>query len=95
MQRTYAETDRIYRHLFKLKASFGPKANRRERAVVMIGACILEGFDTKPEIIKGLRAAGLSVNHVQTILDQQTGIVPGLHLWQRDEEERYHLLSNA
>ncbi|MDH7973994.1 hypothetical protein QH494_17540 [Sphingomonas sp. AR_OL41] len=53
MQRTYAETTCIYRHLFKPKDSVGPNAKHRERAAVMISACILQDIDTKHEIING------------------------------------------
>jgi hypothetical protein len=95
MQHTYAELDRIYRHLRGLKESLGPKANRRDRAVLMIGACILQGFDTRPLIIKGLRATGLSVDNVVGILDEQTGDVPGVHLWGCDESGIYRVLDSG
>ena len=83
---------KVYRHLRELKESFGPNCNRRDRAVVLIGACILKGFNTKHLIIKGTRVAGLSKNHVVGILDEQTGAVAGLHLWRCDSEGKYHLL---
>ncbi|WP_404366114.1 hypothetical protein AB5I39_10235 [Sphingomonas sp. MMS24-J45] len=82
----------VYDHLLKLKESLGPKANRRERMVVMIGACIDQGFNERQLILKGLRVAGLSREHVIGVLDGYTGTVPGLHLWWRDEDRKYHLL---
>ena len=82
----------VYDHLLELKESLGPRYNRRDRATIMIGACIETGFNTRYKIIKGLRVAGLSNNLVVGILDEQTGTVPGLHLWRCDDEGRYHLL---
>lgn len=92
MQMTYAESDKVYRHLWDLKRSFDPKANRRERAVAMIGACILNGFNTRLQILKGLRSRGLSVDHFLGLLDDHTGTVPGIHLWRLDDDGQYYLL---
>ena len=85
----------VYEHLLKLKESLGPKANRRERVVIMIAACIEQGFDERQLILKALRVAGLSREHVIGVLDGQTGNVPGLHIWRRDEDGKYHLLDDA
>ena len=81
-----------YEHLLELKESLGPNVNRRDRVVVMIGACIEQGFNERQLILKGLRVAGLSREHVVGVLDGQTGTVPGLHLWRRDEDGKYHPL---
>lgn len=92
MNLTYAETDRVYRHLREVKDSLGPKANMHDRAIVLIAACISNGCDTRHQIIKRLRVTGLSVNYVIGTLDDQTGDIAGLHLWRCDDGGRYHLL---
>lgn len=92
MKLTYAESDRVYRHLQDVKESFGPNPPRHDRAVVLIAACISNGFDTRHQIIKGVRVNGLSVNYALGILDDQTGEIPGIHLWRCDDAGQYHLL---
>lgn len=89
---TYPEIDLVYRELNRLKASFGPSPNRRYRAEMLIGACILHKFNTRHLIVKALGAIGLSRNYVARLLDERTGELLGDHLWQRDEAGRYHLL---
>lgn len=86
---------KVYDHLLKLKKSFGPDCDRRVRAVVLIGACIEHGFDTRYDILMGTRVAGLSKDHVLAILDEQTGTVPGIHLWECAEGGHYRLLDTA
>lgn len=88
----FSKDGAVYDQLRALKESFGPSANKRDRATVLIGACILNGFDTRYLILKRLRVTGLSRNHVIDILDDLTGTVPGLHLWRCDDEGRYHPL---
>ena len=85
----------VYRHLREVKESFGPHCDRRVRAVVLIGACIEQGFDTRHKIIKGTRVVGLSKSHVLGLLDENTGDVPGVHLWQLGSDGRYRLLEPA
>jgi len=95
MRLTYPQIDAVYKHLRELKCSFGLKCDRRERAVVIIAACISNGFDTRSQIIKGISALGLSKDHVLGLLDEQTGTVPGLHLWSREPEGHYRLLGET
>lgn len=91
---TYPEIDRIYRQLRNLKRNVTSKLSRRDRAEVLIGACISEGFNSRHRIIKTLRAIGLSVNLLVKALDEGTGNDPELHLWKCDEDGRYHLLGS-
>ncbi len=83
----YGEISRVYHHLGEVKATFGPNPHRPTRAIVLIGACISNNFNTRHLIIKGCRVTGLSVNHVTKLLDEHTG-----DLWRRDDEGVYHLL---
>jgi hypothetical protein len=94
MQLTYAETDKVYSHLWDLKRDRSD-LSRADRAVLLIGACILHGFDTKNQILKGLRFAGVKGDYVIDLLDEQTGNVTGLHLWRCDEAGHYHVLEAA
>jgi hypothetical protein len=90
MSSTYGNP--VYGHLIELKESIGSDLSRRDRAAVLIGACITHGFDTKHQIYKGLRVAGLSANLVRDVLEELTGDVVGLHQWQSDADGQYHLL---
>lgn len=92
---TYAEIDRSYKEISRLKDEIGTSLSRRDRAEVLIGACILNRFDTRHLIIKWLRVAGLSPNLVEKALDERTGPFPGEHLWRCDDTGRYHLLDDA
>lgn len=92
MELTCAEADRVCRHLQDVKDSPRPEANRLDRTVVLIGTCFANDFDERGKIIKGLRVLGLDTKYVVGILDEQTGTVPGIHLWRRDEVGRYHPL---
>ena len=88
---TYPEINALYLHLFTLKENIGKTLSRRERAEVMIGACILRRFDTRGQIVKALRASGLSPNLVIDALNDRTGDDPWAYLWRRDDSGRYHL----
>ena len=85
----------VFSALFKLKDDLGPKPNRRDRVQVMICASILYGFDERHRIIKSLGYHGLSANHINRVLDERTGTVPGAHLWQRHDYNRYRLLDGV
>ena len=61
----------------------------------MIGACILNGFNTRLQILKGLRSSGLSVDHFIRLLDDNTGTVAGIHLWRLEDDGQYYLLDAA
>lgn len=89
---TYPEIDKVYSELRRLKESLGPKPSRRDRAELLIGACILHRFATRHQIVKALGSIGLSKAHVVRVLDERTGPIPGEHLWVRDEAGRYQLL---
>jgi hypothetical protein len=81
----------VYDHLLKLKASLGPKYDRRDRAILLIIACIEKGFDTRHKILEGTRVAGLSRDNVEARLAENTGEIAGMHLWRLDADGRYFL----
>lgn len=86
---TYPEMDAVYRALYALKREIGLSLTRRERAEVMIGACILRRFDTQELIVKALRSIGLSPNLVLDTLRDRTGDDPWAHLWRCEDSGRY------
>jgi hypothetical protein len=92
MTMTYAEINEVYNHLRKVKQSFGSKFKRHDRAVVMIGACILHRFDTRYQILKALGALGLSRTFVASVLDDHTGDVTGSHFWSCSPDRQYRFL---
>ncbi len=89
---TYPEIDQVYKALFRMKESLGPSPNRRHRAEILIGVCILHQFNSRYLIDKGTRVMGLSHNNVMRALDERTGAVPGKHLWQCDADGYYQML---
>lgn len=91
MRMSYAQADKVYRHLSDLKEEIGTSLSRRDRALVMIQACIANGFDTRNQILKGLRSRGLAPTLFLKLLDEHTGDVPAVHLWRCDEAGCYHL----
>lgn len=95
MTMTYAEMNKVYRHVQDVKEELGPNVKRHDRVVILIGVCIESGFDTRDKIIKALGVAGLSKAFVASILADQTGDLPGMHLWRCGADGRYHLLAEA
>lgn len=91
---SYPAIDRIYRRINNFKDELGSQLDRRSRAEAMIGACIVEGVDTRFEIVKMLGSAGLSKNFVRRIIEERTGPFPDMHLWQPDQFGRLRLLPN-
>ncbi|MEJ7777905.1 MAG: hypothetical protein WKF52_11140 [Sphingomicrobium sp.] len=83
--RDAATSDRLRR----LKAKCGP--NKHDQAIALITACILEGLDTGPAIVRALGAIGTHPRHVAIILKEGTGRDPERHRWRRDGEDRYSL----
>lgn len=73
----------IFRALRALKASFGPKANKDDRAVALIGACIIEGIDTEARIVGALRRLDIKEAHVRALLRCHDGDDPELHAWRK------------
>ena len=66
-------------------------ANRHDQAIVLIEACILEGIDTRPQIVRVGRELGFDYRHVAMTLNAQEGRHPDRHRWCRDAEGRYRL----
>jgi hypothetical protein len=89
---TFLDELTIYRRIGALKDSFGERPSPRPRAEALIGACILEGVDTRLEIVRMLGSSGISKNLIRSVLEERTGPLPGQHLWYADEYGRFHLL---
>lgn len=90
---TAAEVAAIFRRLRALKASFGFKPNRDDRTAALIGACIAEAFDSRPQIIGALKRLEVPQAHVESLLSRYEGDDPDQHLWQLGEDQRYRLLA--
>jgi hypothetical protein len=89
--RSEAETTATFLRLRALKASFGFKPNKHDLAIALIGACILEEFDTRIRIVRALEKLGLKRSHIVIILTEYSGDDPKEHLWRIDPEGRYSL----
>jgi hypothetical protein len=87
-----AEVTAIFRRLRALKASFGFKPNKDDRTTALIGACIAEGFDSRPQIIGALSKLEIPRAHVESLLSRYLGDDPDQHLWRLGEDQRYCLL---
>jgi hypothetical protein len=88
-QRSREDIAVSFRALRALKASFGPKPNKDDRMIALIGACIIEGFDTEPQIIGALRTIGMKEAHARALLRHHDGVDAELHAWRRGPEGRY------
>ena len=89
--RSEAETTETFRRLFALKRSFGPRPNKNDLAIALIGACILEGFDNFFRIQGAMRALGSKDGHILSILSGGTGDDPHHYSWRCDAKGRYSL----
>lgn len=88
-----AEAKAVFRRLRALAADCG--TNKHEIAIALITACILEGWDTGPQIIGALKKLDFDHRHVAILLKQFAGTNLDRHLWRRDEEGQYSLLEAA
>lgn len=98
-QRTAAQPDRspaeataTFERPRALKASFGFKPNKHDLAIALIGACIVEEFDTRVRIVRALEKLGLKHSHIVIILAEYCGDDPSQHVWRCNAEGRYTLL---
>lgn len=82
-------TENLFSRLRNLIDQSG--ANKHDRAIVAISACIMEGIDTGPRIIDTLEQLGFKGSHVGITLNRETGINPERSRWSRDAEGRYSL----
>jgi len=76
-------------HLRSLDAEIAPVANRHERVIALIHACISIGLDHGSLIAAALAELGFNSRHVWLLLDKMTGPVPERHHWCLVEDGRY------
>lgn len=86
-----AEVDAIFERLRALKKQFGRSPNKNELAIALIGACILEGFDTRARIVGALATLGLDRSHAVLVLRENEGKDPAQHVWELDGNGHYRL----
>lgn len=79
------ETVAIFRRLRELMQAC--KANKNDRMIVLIAACIDEGFDRYPRIMGAVKCLGFDDHHARIILNKSIGV----H-WTRDESRIYRNL---
>jgi hypothetical protein len=72
-----------------LAVAGGP--NKHDAVMLVIIACIGDGWNTRSAILRTLAAVGYKKGHAAILLDQGTGPNPRRHHWLLDEEGRYHL----
>ena len=76
---THAATDDTaakFRRLRRLNSELRLQCNKHDRAITMIGACLIEEFDTRARIVGVLDKIGLNRQHVAIILNEGTGPDP-------------------
>lgn len=59
--------------------------------MMLITACIEQGFDIGPRITGIARTLGFNPHHTDIILNRGTGNSPGSHRWYKDQQGRYRL----
>lgn len=79
------ETVAIFRRLRELMEAC--KANKNDRMIVLIAACIDEGFDKWPRIEGAVKCLGFDDHHARIVLNKSIGIQ-----WTRDESGIYRNL---
>lgn len=84
-----AEAKAVFARLRALAADCG--TNKHDVAIALITACIIEGWDTGPQIIGTLCKLGLDRRHVAILLKESAGTNPDRHFWRRDGDGRYSL----
>lgn len=89
--RTYPEINKAFSEVLRVKEGLPSDLSRREQVEVLIGACIVQEFDTRELIIKWLRVAGRTPNAIAKVLDERTGPSTDKHFWQLGEDGRYTL----
>lgn len=79
------ETVAIFRRLRELMQAC--KANKNDRMIVLIAACIDEGFDKWPRIEGAVKCLGFDEKHARIVLNKSIGVQ-----WTRDESGIYRNL---
>ena len=83
------EMETLLADLRALEIACGTGANKNERVIVLIHACIHAGCNTKGAIQQALGLLGWNVSHALIILSKSTGNNPTLYRWRRDEAGIY------
>jgi hypothetical protein len=65
--------------------------NLNDQAIALITACILDGIDRGPDIVRTVTALGLNQASVGAQLGHNTGPNPARHLWFKTEAGSYRL----
>ena len=65
--------DAFHQRLERLDEARDPKANMNDRAYVLIGACLEEGVNTVPQIIRAVAPLGFNRRHIGALLTQGRG----------------------
>ncbi len=92
---TSAESNAIFRRLRELKGQVRRGSNQHESCIVMIAACICEGFDTRRRIVGAMTRLGFKQAHVILMLKEGQGRNPAQHRWRLGDDERYALHDEA
>jgi hypothetical protein len=87
-----ADVNAIFRRLRALLKRFGRKRHSNEAAEALIGACIVEGFATRWQIVGALARLEFKAKHIHDILNRFEGDDASLHRWRCEDGERYRLL---
>lgn len=85
------EVRTIFRRLRALLAKSGD-LNQHELAILLIGACIMEGFNTGKRIIGALEKLGFNKQHVGMMLRNGSGEDPERYYWRRTPLGTYEML---
>ena len=87
------EWNNLQRELRQLDGMLGGSANKHDRGVTLIAACIENGVDLTNEIIGAIRPLGYSSFHIGKLIHDRTGNDPDRHWWSRDASGHHTLLS--
>lgn len=66
--------------------------NKHELATILIGACIMEGFDTGKRITGALEKLGFNKQHAGKMLADGVGVDPQHYYWRRTPQGTYIML---
>lgn len=81
----------LFRRIDELIALCGASANRHDRALAAITACIADGIDTKQDLIRVLAKYGFDGGHIANVLNDRKGPFRNSEHWSIDANGRYRL----
>ncbi len=81
----------VFRRLRALDADCGPDANQRDRVIVLIAACIEEGFTEGTRIIGAIARLDFNKQFVGMQLVKNAGNDPTRHRWRKLDDGTYAL----